>query len=62
MRKNNTTIRKIALIYIGNGSFFPGMPARDIYADEVELRGGKQVLLESGLYKEPEAKAAPKED
>jgi hypothetical protein len=44
---------EIALIYIGKGSWLPGVPARDLTADEVKNYGGKATLLASGLYKEP---------
>lgn len=60
MKKGNMKQeRKIALLYVGKNEFFPGMPARDLYEDELEKRGGKQVLLGTGLYKEPETKAKP---
>lgn len=42
----------IALIYIGT-SWLPGVPARDLTADEVKNYGGKEILLASGNYKEP---------
>lgn len=38
------------LVYIGEGAFIPGVPARDLTGDEVELYGGVEQLLESGLY------------
>lgn len=38
--------------YIGNGAFLPGIPARDLTADEVKLYGEKE-LLASGLYEAP---------
>jgi len=45
------------LIYIGKGAFDPRFPARDLSAEEVaEL--GKEALLATGLYKEPDAKKA----
>lgn len=40
------------LIYIGRGAFLPGIPARDLSADEVELHG-EDALLATGLYAEP---------
>ena len=42
----------IALIYIGT-SWLPGVPARDLTADEVKNYGGKEILIASGNYKEP---------
>lgn len=42
--------------YIGNGSFLPDIPARDLSDDEVKLYGRK-FLLESGLYEEIKVKA-----
>lgn len=39
-----------SLIYIGKGAFLPGVPARDLTADEAE-KFGRMRLLESGLYK-----------
>jgi hypothetical protein len=41
------------LIYIPGG-WLPGVPARDLTADEVEKYGGRDFLLASGRYKEPE--------
>lgn len=38
------------LKYIGNGAFIPGVPARDLTADEVKQYGGEKVLLASGIY------------
>lgn len=49
--------------YIGEGSWIPGVPARDLSADEVRMFD-KDKLLRSGLYEEwikpkpkPKAKA-----
>lgn len=39
------------LVYVGDG-FLPGVPARDLSADEVELYGGVEALLATGLYQE----------
>lgn len=44
------------LRYIGDGAFLPGVPARDLTAEEVEASGGADALIASGLY----AKAGPK--
>jgi hypothetical protein len=38
------------LVYVGKG-FLPGVPARDLSADEVRLYG-RAKLLNSGLYRE----------
>ena len=43
------------LTYIGKGAFDPRFPARDLNAEEVATFG-KDVLLATGLYKEPDAK------
>jgi hypothetical protein len=56
--------KEIALIYIGKG-WLPGVPARDLTADEVKIYGGKETLLASGNYKEPtviKPAQAPKKD
>lgn len=34
----------------GFGGWLPGVPARDLSADEVEQHGGTEGLLASGLY------------
>ncbi len=44
------------LKYTGNGSWFPGIPATDLTAEQVEKHGGLEKLLASGLYKLAEAK------
>lgn len=41
------------MIYIGDGSFLHGVPARDLTEAEVE-RFGAEFLLASGLYKTDE--------
>lgn len=38
------------LIYIGNGAFLPGVPARDLSAKEADTLG-RERLLASGLYR-----------
>ncbi len=45
------------LKYIGDG-FLPGVPARDLSADEAEQYGGVKALVATGLYAED---AAPSE-
>lgn len=48
------------LIYIGQGQYYVGVPARDLTAEEVE-RYGRGWLLSIGLYQEPAAaKEKPK--
>lgn len=50
------------LIYIGDGSFLPGVPARDLSDEEVAAHGGVRELTASGLYEKPaedEKRAAP---
>lgn len=37
------------LYYVGDG-FIPGVPARDLTGEEVDLYGGVQPLVASGLY------------
>jgi hypothetical protein len=43
------------LTYIGNGAFDPRFPARDLSAEEVAAFG-KDALLATGLYREPDVK------
>jgi hypothetical protein len=43
------------LKYIGGG-FIPGIPARDLNADEVKKYGGVKFLLSTGLFEKPEKK------
>lgn len=38
------------LKYVGNGSFLPDVPARDL-SDEEARKFGEEDLLKSGLYK-----------
>ena len=52
---------EIVLRYIGNGSFIPGIPARDLTRDDLEhLETDVTVLLASGLYTKAENKRAVK--
>lgn len=53
-------------MYIGKGSFVPGIPARDLTDQEAEAIGVKKVMA-TGLYLKPKpaqhkAKGAPKEN
>ncbi len=43
------------LTYIGKGAFDPRFPARDLSAEEVAAFG-KDALLATGLYREPDVK------
>lgn len=45
----------IELKYVGAG-FVPGIPARDLTAEEVKEFGGEKFLLETGLYNKPDEK------
>lgn len=49
------------LKYIGAG-FVPGVPARDLTAEEVEGHGGAKALIASGLYVEDKPTAGKKAD
>lgn len=44
------------MIYIGDGSFLPDVPARDLSDEEVK-QFGEAALLASGLYAQPARKA-----
>jgi hypothetical protein len=48
------------LIYIGNGEWKVGLPARDLTDAEVETLGGEKRLIATGLYKRPPAPKAEK--
>lgn len=48
---------KVRFDYIGKGAFIPGVPARDLSADEIELYN-EEILLNSGLYRKRKAKNA----
>jgi hypothetical protein len=53
---------EIALIYIGNGSFKPNVPARDLTAEDLkDLPMSREELIKSGLYKEPDTAGKRKE-
>lgn len=47
-------IEQPTLIYIGNGTFLPGIPARDLTKEEVKEHGGVVELVKTGLYVRPE--------
>lgn len=46
------------LKYIGGG-FIPGVPARDLTADEVAQHGGEEQLIRSQLYVKHTKKPGP---
>ena len=48
---------KPALIYIGDGAFVVGIPARNLTAAEVKTHGGEKRLLNTELYALPESAA-----
>ena len=41
------------LIYIGNGDYKIGIPARDLASEEVEQYGGEKLLIATSLYVKP---------
>jgi hypothetical protein len=53
-KKEISTKSTRGLKYISDGGFLPGIPARDLTADEVEQNGGREWLLSTGLYAEVE--------
>lgn len=50
------------LTYIGRGASLPGLPARDLRADELEALGGAETLLATGLYAAGESEPEPVEE
>lgn len=46
--------------YIGDGTCLPGVPARDLTAEEVREYGGPLFLLSTGLYVEIKKAYTPK--
>jgi hypothetical protein len=42
----------MTLTYVGAGAFLPGVPARNLTDEEVQMYGGREALLASGLYEE----------
>ncbi len=48
----------IGLVYTGGGfgGALPGIPARDLTAEEVKAHGGESNLIGSGLYEKPKSK------
>lgn len=43
------------LVYVGN-RVIPGIPARNLTAEEVDQHGGEKVLIETKLYEKPAKK------
>jgi hypothetical protein len=50
---------EIVLIYVGNGAFLPGIPARDLTKEEVREHGGIVELVKTGLYVRPGKEEEP---
>jgi hypothetical protein len=50
--------KKPALIWTGGGygGALPGIPGRDLSAEEVKKHGGEKKLIETGLYEKPKTK------
>ncbi|MFV2045024.1 MAG: hypothetical protein ACC700_17525 [Anaerolineales bacterium] len=48
----------VALIWTGGGfgGALPGIPARDLTAEEVKAHGGESSLIGSRLYEKPKSK------
>lgn len=44
---------EVRLIYISDGRFIPGIPARDLTKEEVDDLGGVRKLKATGLYADP---------
>ena len=55
---------KAALIYTGGGfgGALPGIPARDLIAEEVKKHGGESNLIGSGLYEKPKSVSRKEEN
>ena len=45
------------LKYVGDGSWLPGIPARDLTGEEVEKYGGAKFLMGTRLYAASKEKA-----
>lgn len=50
------------LRYVGNGSWLPGVPARDLTDEEVKEYGGKDFLVRTHLYEVAKMERARRED
>ena len=46
------------LKYVGSG-FLPGVPAKDLTPEQVELYGGEKTLIASGLYEREKKSVEP---
>lgn len=55
-------MEQVALKYTGNGDFLPGVPARDLTADEAKEHGGEKALIATGLYEKAPDKAKSKKE
>lgn len=53
------TSKSNGLVYIGRGSFLPGVPARSLSPEEAEEHGGDEVLVKTGIYRRKPAPKAP---
>lgn len=56
---------KPGLRYVGEDRWIPGIPARDLTAEEVDELGGEKELVKSGLYEkagQTKAMDGPKEN
>lgn len=49
------------LTYIGHGAI-PGIPARNLTAEEVKEYGGESFLISTGLYAKPVSKKTSKKE
>lgn len=42
------------LVYIGDGAFLPGVPARDLSKEDIRASNYNKIqLIKSGLYRQP---------
>lgn len=48
-----------SVYYIGGGAYLPGVPARDLTADEADDAGGADYLIGTGLYSASQEPAGP---
>ena len=54
--------RAVPVIYVSDGRFLAGIPARDLSAEEIEQRGlDSDALIRSGLYTEAASATAADE-
>lgn len=50
------------LRYVGDGSWLPGVPARDLSDEEVKEYGGKDFLVRTRLYVAPKMERVQRQD